>query len=145
MSGARSKPTMRTRVEWATMSVALTLTKQRFDDVGGFAWSAISPYGPISAAHGAAPRGERPVPPHIPEGRTLVAGMPKKPLLAISRFKARSRWAAQRAALTAPFDKKIFRRHSPVHQSTYVENIAGQIRPLVRSFCRLGFDPLEQG
>jgi hypothetical protein len=33
--------------------------------------------------------------------------------------------------------KKFLQRHSPVHASTYVENIAGQVRSFVMSACRL--------
>src|SRR5262245_45236665 len=74
-----------------------------------------------------APRGKSCSASHPPWPVVGCERAKKKPLLAISRFKARSRWAAQCAALIAPIDKKIFRRHSPVHQSTYVENIAGRV------------------
>src|SRR5215467_10717926 len=97
---ARSKLTMRTRVRLvqATVSVGLTLTKQRFD------MSAASP-GPPSArraqyAQRTAPRPEGNVLFRLTPPRPNVGcGHAKKPLLAISRFKARTRWAAQCAAL----------------------------------------------
>jgi hypothetical protein len=38
-------------------------------------------------------------------------------------------------------DNKFLQRHSPVHASTYVENVAGQVRPRVRERLPASLEP----
>ncbi len=38
-------------------------------------------------------------------------------------------------------DNKFLQRHSPVHASTYIENVAGQVRPRVRERLPASLEP----